>query len=648
MAPLKLEQRIETHSILRDCAPLRLMGEKRDLLAVASDSGALSILDLDHSQSSSTSTSGGSHHLCSVFGKTGCRRSTPGQYLAADPKGRAVMISAMEKRKLVYVVNQNTTASSSSSTMGAAAAGADTNAKVALASPLEAHRSRTLCLATVGVDNGYDNPLFACLEIQYPEDYEDTVAVAGTTAAAEADIEQPKKQLAYYELDLGLNHVSRKWAINVPNTACCLAALPGTTEGGPSGVLVGMENAVQWYHYTTTTASASSSKQPPNNIPVTCFVPRRVWDTTNTLVTHMTVHKQKKGKFFGLIQTEHGDVFKATMDVSTEGETTNVRSLQLSYFDSLPPSNSLNISKKGLLFAASEFGDHGLYQFERIDVPDAPTSHSTNHPNDATTGSHHHHHDQDPLVLNPSSLTKEQIAHIPTFTPAGRLQNLIRVYAMDNPTPTTGVLVGELAGNEVSPQIYTLAGRGPTSSLRILRHGCSVTELAVSDLPGVPGGIFTIEDLESPTDDDGAAPSPRSKYIVVSFADATLVLSVGDTVEEVGRESGFLTDAPTLACSALKGGGYCQVSPNGVRQIQRGQAKQWACPGFKLIECASANTSQVLIALAGGEVIYFELDPLNGNLKESATRIMKADVCCLDVGVISAKNKARSLLCAVG
>ena len=32
-----------------------------------------------------------------TFGKTGVRRIVPGQYLAADPKGRAFMIGAVEK-----------------------------------------------------------------------------------------------------------------------------------------------------------------------------------------------------------------------------------------------------------------------------------------------------------------------------------------------------------------------------------------------------------------------------------------------------------------------------------------------------------------------------------------------------------------------
>lgn len=35
-----------------------------------------------------------------TFGKTGVRRTVPGQYLAVDPKGRAIMLGAMDKAKL--------------------------------------------------------------------------------------------------------------------------------------------------------------------------------------------------------------------------------------------------------------------------------------------------------------------------------------------------------------------------------------------------------------------------------------------------------------------------------------------------------------------------------------------------------------------
>jgi len=86
-----------------------------------------------------------------TFGKSGCRRIVPGQYFAIDPKGRAVMIGAVEKQKLAYIMNR------------------DTQARLTISSPLEAHKSNTLTYHMVGVDVGFDNPMFACLEIDYEE-----------------------------------------------------------------------------------------------------------------------------------------------------------------------------------------------------------------------------------------------------------------------------------------------------------------------------------------------------------------------------------------------------------------------------------------------------------------------------------------------
>lgn len=84
-----------------------------------------------------------------TFGKSGCRRIVPGQYLAIDPKGRAVMVGAIEKQKLVYILNR------------------DNEARLTISSPLEAHKSSTLTYHMVGVDVGFENPMFACLEIDY-------------------------------------------------------------------------------------------------------------------------------------------------------------------------------------------------------------------------------------------------------------------------------------------------------------------------------------------------------------------------------------------------------------------------------------------------------------------------------------------------
>ena len=49
-------------------------------------------------------------------------------------------------------------------------------------------------------------------------------------------------------------------------------------------------------------------------------------------------------------------------------------------------------------------------------------------------------------------------------------------------------------------------------------------------------------------------------YIVVSFSNATLVLSIGETVEEV-NDSGFLGTVPTIRVQLLQDNSLIQASP---------------------------------------------------------------------------------------
>ena len=94
--------------------------------------------------------------------------------------------------------------------------------------------------------------------------------------------------------------------------------------------------------------------------------------------------------------------------------------------------------------------------------------------------------------------------------------------------------------------------------------------------PGNPNGVYTIRKAKSDTTD---------AYIVVSFTNATLVLSIGDTVEEV-TNTGILATSSTLAVSALgddDDGSLIQIHPSGVRHV-RGNNKgvnEWRAPGRK-------------------------------------------------------------------
>lgn len=64
-----------------------------------------------------------------------------------------------------------------------------------------------------------------------------------------------------------------------------------------------------------------------------------------------------------------------------------------------------------------------------------------------------------------------------------------------------------------------------------------------------------------------------------------------------------------------------QVYSHGLRVIMKGQPPQeWRAPGKKQIEKACANERQVVLALAGGEIIFFELDEAMQNIQASTAQ----------------------------
>ena len=73
---------------IRALAPFRLTGATRDYLIVGSDSGRLVICEYLKEQNTFKKV----HQ--ETFGKSGCRRIVPGQFLAVDPKGRACLTGA--------------------------------------------------------------------------------------------------------------------------------------------------------------------------------------------------------------------------------------------------------------------------------------------------------------------------------------------------------------------------------------------------------------------------------------------------------------------------------------------------------------------------------------------------------------------------
>lgn len=134
--------------VIRALSPFSLagtVGKEKQYIILAGDSGRIVILEYNKDRNIFAKI----HQ--ETFGKSGCRRIVPGQYLAVDPRGRACMIGAVEKQKLVYVLNR------------------DAAAKLTISSPLEAHKSHNVVFSICGLDNGFENPIFATIELDYAD-----------------------------------------------------------------------------------------------------------------------------------------------------------------------------------------------------------------------------------------------------------------------------------------------------------------------------------------------------------------------------------------------------------------------------------------------------------------------------------------------
>ncbi|KAJ2344846.1 pre-mRNA-splicing factor rse1, partial [Coemansia sp. RSA 2673] len=547
---LSIEHSEDLFCRIRGLSSFRMAGGSKDYIVLASDSGAIAVLEFNNKSRRFVTVQ---YH---EFGRTGLRRLVAGQYVASDPRGRAVMLAGVERSKIVYIITR------------------DSEARLMLASPLEANRSGSVCFDVVGVDVGYENPVFAAIESCYE------------------DSEGSGKHLVYYELDLGLNHVVRKWSTAVGDTAHKLIALPGGNDG-PSGVLVCLEGSIEYRHFTSTGEMAVYAVS----------IPRRsnlLNDTRGLMIVASAVHRMKNA-FFILAQAESGDLYKITVDFAED----SVRRVGIKYFDTLATAaSSICILKAGFLFAAAggeSGGSHQLYQFENLGDDDG------------------------------ACFSAEGLSY---FQPH-ELSSLALVDEIEGACPMLKSQVLHVAVGEEAPQIYAACGTGARSSLKIMRHGAEVSELAVSELPATPRAVWTV--------------SGGSDLIVVSFAGSTLALAMGegDELAEADNALGLALDEATLAVCGVEGGGIVQVTPRAVRHVMSdGRVTEWV-PPMGVISCAAVNIRQAVVALGrSGECAYFEMHA--GVLREHAERLsVGSDVTCVALAPIP-QSRLLAPLVAVG
>ncbi|AGO11097.1 AaceriAFR382Wp [[Ashbya] aceris (nom. inval.)] len=299
-----------------------VVADGRSFLVVAGDSGNMSVLRFKYE--------GGRVQLEALFNeplsRSGVRRLSPQSHVSVDPQGRCVMLSAMERNKVCYLMDVK-------------------QGELQVSSPLEANRPNHVTVQTAACDVAFDNPIFASLEV---------------------DLTDGAKYLFFYMLDLGLNHMAKIADLELGDgSASFIMSVPdleqygintkanGPEDGDPDAivpfVLVGFDNYV-------------SLKDLRGRYDINVQIPTRKL-SQKTIITAGTVQKLKRD-FFMLLQSNHGDLYKVKI---LPDEKTASPVVTISYFDTIPQAQNLHIFKHGYMFANSEYGNSYLYQFENLD-----------------------------------------------------------------------------------------------------------------------------------------------------------------------------------------------------------------------------------------------------------------------------------------
>lgn len=536
--------------VIQNIDRIRKGGSNLDLLVITSDSGRLSILEFDKDELKFFPVVQEPHS------KNGMNRTTPGEYLCVDPQDRTITIGAIERDKLMYKAQTN-------------------NNKLELLSPLESVSKNTLTIQMVSLDTGYENPMLAAIECNY----------AHYDASLKYDPQSSNLTLQYYEFEQGLNYVARrKDTLEIPSSSTTLVPLPT-----PIGGVIVAGSSFIFYHnptidqqlYLPIPLRAGSSP-----VPIVCYA----------------VHKLKKNNFFILLHNELGDCFRVLIDYDDDSE--KVTELSVGYFDTISPSTSINVFKKGYLFANVTNNDKMLYQVEDLGDNDSYISSSQfSSLEDVFDGNKKHE-----------------------FKPRG-LRNLALVQIIDSSNPCFGGALVKTSESKES-RIAMITGH---SHLKLKTHGIPISTLVSSPLPMIATSVFTTR---------LSAESKNDEYMVISSSASskTLVLAIGEVVEEV-QDSSFVTDQPTIGVQQVGLKSLIQIYSNGIRHIRQTETEgkiskktfDWYPPAGITIISASTNQEQVLIGLSNRELCYFEIDPTDDQLIEYQERIEMSggQICAL-------------------
>ncbi|AET38670.1 U2 snRNP complex subunit RSE1 Ecym_3168 [Eremothecium cymbalariae DBVPG len=518
-----------------------LVVENRTFLILVSDSGNLTICNFVYRDGKCRLETLSNEPM----GRSGVRRLSPQTYLSVNPQGRCLMLSAMERNKVCYLIDFR-------------------GDELQVSSPLEANRPNFVTIQTVCCDVGFDNPLFASLEI---------------------DLVDKSRYLFFYMLDLGLKHVAKlsEYVLH-DSTASFIVAVPNLE---PYGIVTKQNtydegNTDEIIPFVIVCFENYISLRDLNGMyDINVQIPTRR-DAQRTLITACTVHKLRND-FFVLLQSNYGDLYKVRILPDNKDKSPT---MLISYFDTIPHAEKFHIFKNGYMFSNSELGNSYLYLFEN---------------------------------LGEESEQNTLTSHMPgkrlLIEPHDELENLSVADKLDLINPVTSSHVSEAV-----PLTVITKTLGATKTLKA---GIELEEIISSRLPSTPLDIWTTALNNSKFHRLLFLALPKSTMIL-KIADGTVEelelemnpfsLSEDRTllIGSMGAQSIIqVCENKLIQVAALSGDKYISKL-------------EWFPPaGIRILDATCSNT-QLVLALSNNEIVYFEIGT-NDSLNELQDRIELED-----------------------
>ena len=582
---------LETFSHIRKIAPIKDTYSKKDNIVVLSDSGKLVIFEVDIDKRKFKKINQ------EIYGKTGCRRLTPGEYLAIDNKSRAIMIGGIEKEKFVYIfkeidnnnvsnvnIEENTKKGNLKNNNG------HINNKI-ISSPLEVFTPKHICYDLIALDVGYANPIFASIEVKYnsTQDW-----ISNNYKITEDNRYQ--KKLLLYQVEIKNNYVIQLIQHEIDNSAYSLFSINYEKSIGVSQIKSLQGTFLifcKGFFYFMTIKENKINKEEKyyfenNNI-------NKIENNKNNnsiIIINKAVYKSQEkdiNEYNLLCQSQFGNIYHILFKINQK--PFEIYSILINIIFKCSPGSTMSVIDN-YLFLGKETSDSEIYSISE----NKKTTKDENQPN-----------------LSKILELKKEINF-------NSLNSLIDFkYGIYD---SSGI-----------KKLFTISGNKEESYLKSvnIKNIYNISSISINKIPAQPLKILAIK---KKYEDD------FNSLIIFSFVNKTLVYEIDHndkTLREL-KNNFFEVKSPSLYVSIVKDNSFLQVLPNGILHI-KSEKKTTFLKSSSIINCACATDNQLVVGLENKELLYFEFDnTLNKpDIKVIGKKISLVEFCPIDEGIFKSK-----------